>query len=143
VLDITGSMQEEINGTVRAIGQLIDGLGDKKSPVVGLVVFKDHVTVEAVTADMALLKKALGGLVAEGGGTCPEASVEAIEQVIPHLKPGSVIVFASDASPYADADIDGLAMKLKDKQIKLISLISGDCSDGPSAWNDVESELNN
>jgi tRNA G46 methylase TrmB len=69
--------------------------------------------------------------------------VEAIEQVIPHLKPGSVIVFASDASPYADADIDGLAKKLKDKQIKLISLISGDCSDGPSAWNDVESELNN
>ncbi len=140
VLDITGSMQEEINGSVRAISQLIDKLGNNAAPVIGLVVFKDSVTVQAVTSDLALLKKTLSGLVAEGGGTCPEASVEAIDRIIPHLKQGGAVIFASDAAPYEDADIDGLAAKLKAKQIKLTSLLSGNCSN-IDAWNDIATEL--
>ena len=139
VIDITGSMQEEINATTKAIQKYIKDNVDANSTI-ALVTFKDEVTVSAVTTNLSLLEETLAALEAEGGGTCPEASVEAIDAVIPHVKEGGIIIFASDASPYDDADIQALAEKLVKKKIKLVSVITGDCSDGEKSWNDVAAE---
>ncbi|MCV6639288.1 carboxypeptidase regulatory-like domain-containing protein [Candidatus Albibeggiatoa sp. nov. NOAA] len=135
VLDITGSMGEELNATVKAIEQVIDAdLADV--PTIALITFKDEVIVRAATGNLSLLKDTLRGLEAEGGGTCPEASVEALDTVIAHVAEGGTIIFASDASPYDDADVDALVAKLKARNIKLVSIISGDCSNAANAWND-------
>jgi hypothetical protein len=140
VLDITGSMQSEINATVRAISQAIEALADSgASPLVALVVFKDEVWVKAITSDLNLIRRELSKLEAEGGAHCPEASVEAIDRVIPHVKPGGTIIFATDASPYPDSDIAGLGTKIKERDIRIISILSGDCSEG-KAWNDLALE---
>jgi len=40
-----------------------------------LITFKDEVTVKAFTKDMNVLLKVIDTLKAEGGGTCPKASM--------------------------------------------------------------------
>jgi uncharacterized repeat protein (TIGR01451 family) len=140
VLDITGSMQSEINATVRAISGAIDALAATgAAPLVALVLFKDEVWVKAISNDLSLIRKELSKLEAEGGGHCPEASVEAIDRIIPHIKSGGTIIFATDSSPYPDSNIDALATKIEERGIHIYSLLSGDCSDG-KAWNDLELE---
>ncbi|RKZ51486.1 MAG: hypothetical protein DRQ99_33160, partial [Candidatus Parabeggiatoa sp. nov. 3] len=47
---------------------------------------------------------------------------------VPHTKEGGDILFASDAAPYADADIEKLMALLKGKGIRLNAMITGDCS---------------
>ncbi|OUD14401.1 carboxypeptidase regulatory-like domain-containing protein [Thioflexithrix psekupsensis] len=142
VLDTTGSMQNEMSATVNALKEMlieVDNLKLPVSPLVAFIGFKDEVVVHAVTSDLNLLASTLSKIKVEGGGTCPEASVEALIKVIPHVKRGGYIVFATDASPYSDADIEQLADLLAEKEITLISLLSGDCVDGTS-WNDIAIE---
>ena len=93
-----------------------------------LVTFRDEVKVEALTYDLEVLLSAVEKLKAEGGGTCPEASVEALEIAIAHTKENGSILFATDASPYPDADVNNLLEKLREKAIKINALILGDCS---------------
>ncbi|OQW92069.1 MAG: hypothetical protein BWK78_02775, partial [Thiotrichaceae bacterium IS1] len=57
VIDITGSMQGEIDGVKAALKQFIATVDASQSPTVALIVFKDVVTVKAFTKDLnALLK---------------------------------------------------------------------------------------
>jgi len=112
-------------------------------PQVALVEFKDNVTLRAFTNDMNALLKSVRSLTVEGGGLCPEASAEALNLAVSHTKQDGVIVFSTDASPYADADMAALAERIKEKGIVLKALVSGDCTDGQSSWNDVKSELAN
>lgn len=140
VLDITGSMGEELNAVITAIEKVI---AEQLSsvPSIALVTFKDEVIVRAATSNLELLKDALRDLEAEGGGMCPEASVEALDVVIPHVEEGGTIIFASDAAPYDDADVGALVDKLTERNIKLVTIISGDCSDAAKSWNDYGVEI--
>jgi uncharacterized repeat protein (TIGR01451 family) len=128
VIDVTGSMQEEINGVIKALTTFIGEIETSTAPLIALVTFRDDVQIKALTRDMDVLLGAVKKLKASGGGTCPEASVEALLIAIPHLKAGSEILFATDASPYTDADIEKVLELLRSKGIRLNAMITGDCS---------------
>jgi uncharacterized repeat protein (TIGR01451 family) len=137
VIDVTGSMQGEINGVIDALNKAIDVIKDSGStPLIGLVTFRDEddVKLQALTSDLDELLGVIGKLKASGGGTCNEASEQALNLVIPHVKPGGSILFATDASAYPDADVKAIIEQLRAKSISFNGMISGDCDDGNS-WN--------
>jgi tRNA G46 methylase TrmB len=53
---------------------------------------------------------------------------------VPHTKEGGYILFATDASPYADAEIEKVMALLRSKGIRFNAMITGDCSN-QSDWN--------
>jgi len=136
VIDVTGSMQGEINGIIKAMKEFINEIDPNNAPLIALVVFTDEVKVKAFTRDLNVLLSAIAKLQADGGGTCPEASVEALNIAIPHTKQGGNILFATDASPYADANIEAVIEGLRNKGIRFNSIITGDCSQ-PDSWNEL------
>jgi len=136
VIDVTGSMQEEINGVVKALKQFIAEIDPNNAPLIALVVFTDDVKIKAYTRDLTVLLGEIEKLKAAGGGTCPEASVEALLIAVPHTKEGGDILFATDASPYADADVEKVMALLRAKGIRFNAMITGDCSN-ESDWNQL------
>ena len=134
VIDVTGSMQQEINGVQKALKDFIAKIGSNESPLVALITFRDYVKVRAFTRDLNVLLDSVKKLGASGGETCPEASVEAMILAIEHLKDGGVILFTTDASPYADADIEKLGNLISGKDMNLITILTGDCTNQDS-WN--------
>ncbi|EDN71164.1 peptidase S8 and S53, subtilisin, kexin, sedolisin [Beggiatoa sp. PS] len=138
VIDITGSMQGEMNGVIKGLLDVIAEIGANNAPLIALVTFRDEdeVELQALTSDLEALVGVIKGLKASGGGTCNEASAEAISLVIPHVKKGGTILFATDASPYPDADIEALAQQLTENGIRFNPVITGDCTD-KSSWNNM------
>ncbi len=136
VIDVTGSMEKEMDGTKSAVNNFIKGLKaqNQDSPLTALVVFRDEVMVKAVTTDLSLVETAISKMEASGGGTCPEASVEALDVAITHVKEGGTIFFVTDASPYEDADIAGIMERMGTKGIIFNAIITGDCTNKDS-WN--------
>jgi hypothetical protein len=138
VLDTTHSMQGELKGVIAGLKQFIkDNIDPSLSPTIALIGFKDDVKVLAFTKDLPLLQTVIAGLKAEGGGLGPEASVEALNVALDHVKDNGVIFFSTEASPYDDADRDALAARLKTQQVKFNAVVSGDCGDKES-WNEVK-----
>jgi uncharacterized repeat protein (TIGR01451 family) len=136
VIDVTGSMREEINGIIDALKQFIAENDPNSAPLSALITFRDNVHVKAFTRDLNVLLSAVSELQVWGGGICQEAAVEALNIAIPHVKNGGKILFATDASPYHDADIDGVTEQLLSKGIRFNALLTGDCSD-KSSWNEL------
>jgi uncharacterized repeat protein (TIGR01451 family) len=136
VIDVTGSMQEEINGVIKALTEFTDNLDTGTAPLMALLTFGDEVKLAAFTRDLAVLKEAIADLTASGGGLCEEASVEALLVAIPHTKAGGDILFATDASPYDDADVEKVIELLRGKGIRFNAMITGDCS-MPESWNQL------
>jgi len=136
VIDVTGSMQQEINGVIRALKGFIAEIEPSKAPLIALIVFTDDVKIQAFTRDLDVLLGAVEKLKATGGGTCPEASIEALLIAVPHTKEGGEILFATDASPYADAEIEKVMALLRGKGIRFNAMITGDCSN-ESDWNQL------
>jgi len=136
VIDVTGSMQEEMNGAKAGIIDFVNAVNASNAqfPLSVLIVFRDEVTVTAVTKDMDILIDAIGDMAAAGGGMCPEASAEALEIAIRHVKAGGTIALVTDASPYEDADLAAISKALTDKAINFNPFVTGDCSDEES-WN--------
>ncbi|OQW91308.1 MAG: hypothetical protein BWK78_05005 [Thiotrichaceae bacterium IS1] len=138
VIDTTNSMQGEINGVIKAIKDFLAQQVDaSQSPLMVLVEFKDDVRVRAFTKDMTMMLKAVEGLKAEGGGLCPEASVEALNIALDHVKDNGVIFFTTDASPYDEANMKALLGRLQVSKVKLNAAVTGDCADKDS-WNEVK-----
>ncbi len=136
VIDVTGSMQEEINGIIKALKTFIAEREASTAPLMALLTFGDNVKLAAFTRDMDVLKGAIADLTASGGGLCEEASVEALLVAIPHTKVGGEILFATDASPYDDADVEKVMTLLRGKGIRFNAMITGDCSMQES-WNEL------
>lgn len=138
VIDDSGSMGMEIGDIVTALDNIISEIKSSgaQPPLVVLVTFKDEVRYRAFTQDMETLRKAVFNLKAKGGGNCPEASVPALELVIPHVKEGGSILFTTDAPPYENANVDGIITGLSSKGIRFNGIITGDC-DKESSWNNV------
>ncbi|MDM8559106.1 hypothetical protein [Candidatus Parabeggiatoa sp. HSG14] len=57
---------------------------------------------------------------------------------IPHVKTGADILFASDASPYPDANVDKVIELLRGKGIRFNAILTGDCTQKDS-WNELPS----
>jgi hypothetical protein len=138
LLDTTGSMQMELDGTIAAVKELLANLPTNQKLTMALVEFKDDVKVKAFTQDPQILINALEQLVVEGGGMCPEASAEALTIGLRHISNGGTILLITDASPYPDADLTGMADLIKQKSVRFNALISGDCaaSDSMNEGND-------
>ncbi len=134
VIDTTYSMAAEINGVIVALRNFIEKIDPSKAPLIVLVEFKDDVRFKAATRDLDILLGAVEDLKAEGGGTCPEASAEALTLAVEHLKDGGVILFTTDASPYADADLEKLGKLMSGKDMNLVTILTGDCSNQDD-WN--------
>jgi hypothetical protein len=49
---------------------------------------------------------------------------------------GGTLLFATDASPYDDADLAGLATLIGSKNMKFNAFITGDCTQKDS-WNEM------
>jgi Mg-chelatase subunit ChlD len=128
VIDTTNSMAPEINGVKAAIDKLIATVPAGQRPTMALVEFKDDVRVKAFTQDTEVMLGAVAKLVAEGGGTCPEASVEALEVALKHLRDGGTILLATDASPYPEANLEDLVKRIKSGNMTFDTIISGDCT---------------
>jgi uncharacterized repeat protein (TIGR01451 family) len=136
VIDVTGSMQEEMNGVIKALKEFIAEIDAETAPLMALVTFQDEVKIAAFTQDLNVLVSAIEQLQAKGGGTCPEASVEALLVAIPHTKAGGDILFSTDASPYADAEVEKVIELLRAKGIRFNAMITGDCSQ-ENSWNEL------
>jgi len=134
VIDTTNSMAAEINGVIVALRNFIEKIDPSKAPLIVLVEFKDDVRFKAATRDLDILLGAVEDLKAEGGGTCPEASAEALTLAVEHLKDGGVILFTTDASPYPDADLEKLGKLISGKDMNLVTILTGDCSNQDD-WN--------
>jgi len=128
VIDTTNSMSPEINGLKATLDTLIKDVPASQRPTMALIEFKDDVRVKAFTQDTEVMLGAVAKLVAEGGGTCPEASAEALEVALKHLKEGGTILLATDASPYPEANLENLTALIKSKNMKFNALITGDCT---------------
>jgi hypothetical protein len=125
LLDTTGSMQDEMD----AMTQAVEKVGIKPGTHVALVSFRDDVKLETLTSDRDELLKALKKLKADGGGECPEASAEALNLALDHIKPNGIIIFASDAPPYPGTDIEALKAKIVAKQANFIPILTkSDCA---------------
>jgi uncharacterized repeat protein (TIGR01451 family) len=128
VIDVTNSMQGEIDGIIKALKDFMAEIDPSTAPLAALVTFRDEVKINTFSHDMNVLLEAISKLTMSGGGTCAEASAEALNIAIPHTKIGGNILFASDASPYPDADINGLTEMMLSKGIRFNAMITGDCS---------------
>ena len=140
VLDTTQSMSEERNAVITALKTFIQEQMADATMQVALVEFKDDVKLKVFTSDMQVLLNAVEKLKVSGGGTCPEASVDALNLAVDHLKDSGIIFFTTDASPYEGADVDTLIGRIEGKGIQLTTVITGDCANGENSWNDVEAE---
>jgi len=116
VIDVTRSMQEEMNGVKKALTQFAAEFDASQFPLTALVVFRDDVTLKAVTTDVNLLEREIGKMKAAEGGACPEASFEALNVAITHVKKGGTIFLVTDASPYPDSDVAGAIKRLRDNE---------------------------
>ncbi|MDM8559101.1 vWA domain-containing protein [Candidatus Parabeggiatoa sp. HSG14] len=138
VIDVTDSMQEEMNSVINALTDFIGEIDTSTAPLMALLTFSDEVKVAAFTQDLTVLRGAIEDLTASGGGLCEEASIEALLVAIPHVKTSGDILFASDASPYPDANVDKVIELLRGKGIRFNAILTGDCTQKDS-WNELPS----
>jgi hypothetical protein len=137
VIDTTNSMQEEITGVTAALQKFIATVDSSQTPSAALITFKDDVKIEAFTQDMNVLQGAVAKLKAYGGGTCPEASAEALTLAVSHVKDGGTIFFSTDASPYEDASLEDVTRQIDEQGVKFHAIVSGDCATAGSG-NEVK-----
>lgn len=141
VMDTTHSMNEELNGTIKALQSFIQAqINAKTQPLISVIEFKDNVTLRAFTRNAQQVLDTIQQFKVGEGGLCQEASAEALELAANHTKAGGIIVLITDAAPYEGSDLNTIARNINNKQIKLNALISGDCttSSGQTSWNDVK-----
>jgi Ca-activated chloride channel family protein len=143
VLDVTGSMQEQIDGVRKGIGAFVRGLRQHKLDVrVGLTYFRDRIGPpanpenvpedpvaltfkdgEVFTEDPATFQREMENpkykLKADGGGDEPESSMDALAYASEQkFRPGAikVLLLITDASPH----IPDVRMKSLEETEKLL-----------------------
>jgi hypothetical protein len=139
-IDTTYSMNKFINGVIKGLEQFIkDSMKDPvTAPLTVLIEFKDDVRiVTPPTRDMNAVLAGLRSLKVGGGGTCPEASVEAFNLGADYLTDNGVLSIVTNAPPYPDANVDALKQRvtdMTDKGAKVYILYEPEC--------DVKSDVN-
>lgn len=133
VVDITGSMQNDINAVVEALTQIITDIetNGQNAPMVGLITFKDDIVSITTTDDLRQIIRELQAIKPSGGNErfyCPEASVQAIAKALELLNVGGEMFVVTDAAPHPDTDIDDTKDASNAKQIAPKFYLSGDCT---------------
>jgi len=137
VVDDTGSMSQEIgavrtvlSGFISTLNVLHQTLGTP-FPSVAIVTFKDDVTKRLVSKDPARLQSVVNGLVASGGGDCPESANAALLTAGRLLRRGGVAMLFTDADSRADGPNRVAVTSLyRARGARVFTLLSGTCS-GP------------
>jgi hypothetical protein len=135
VVDDTGSMGPEI-GAVRSIlsgfVSVIDAITSTTGlsfPTVAIVTFKDNVSNRIVSNDPARLQTVISGLVASGGGDCPEHANDALLAAGRILKKRGIALLFTDADSHpSGADRASVTTLYRAKGLTLSTLLSGTCS---------------
>lgn len=127
IIDDTGSMTEEIGGVRSSLTSHLGTFSANDCQAFQLTTFKDDVTERLPTTDLAAITSQVSGLTALGGGDCPEASVQALDQVRDKIKDGGRAFFATDASPQAGQNLSATIAALRGRGVRVDVLLSGDC----------------
>jgi hypothetical protein len=110
-------------------GELNQQFENAAKPVIALVSFRDSVKIEVISDDLNILLKALEKLEAKDGGLCPEASAQALDLALDHIKPNGLILFVTDAPPYEGTNIEALKAKIVAKQANFVPIVTtSDCA---------------
>ncbi len=140
VIDLTWSMNDELEGVIRQVKQYAEeGFANGTKPLIAIVSFRDDDDIKVVTAtrDLEILLQALNGLEAKDGGMCPEASADALVLGLNHLKSQGTLIFITDAPVYDDAEtlvtVEKIKAILSEKEVDFRPIISEmDCGEGSS-----------
>jgi hypothetical protein len=135
VIDDTGSMGPEI-GAVRtvlsgfvSVMNFITSTTGRSFPTVSIVTFKDNVAHRVMSNDPARLQSIIGGLVASGGGDCPEHANDALLAAGRVLKKRGVAILFTDADSHpSGADRNSVTTLYRSKGLTLTTLLSGTCT---------------
>ena len=135
-VDTTGSMTEEIQGVKDSLISWVAAAPADLCRAFQLTTFKDSVVESVPTTDPMVIRSEIGSLSASGGDACPEASLEAINQVKDKIRDGGQIVIATDASPYSGAQLGPTIESLVGRSISVHVMLSGDCAASEFRSND-------
>jgi hypothetical protein len=140
VIDITGSMSDEIDGVKQGLQDYIDEiqntLGPNDTPpTIELITFRDAPERVLTTDNLDAMRAAVDELSAEGGGDCPEPSADAVALAGEDIGPGGTIYGVTDASSDPGTDLAGTIDDLVNEGVTVDFSVDGDCSDDvePSA----------
>jgi len=131
VLDVTGSMSNEIGAVQAALVQYISDveanlLPGEDPPTVELITFVDAPTEVISSDDLDAVKAAVQAQFASGGGDTPEPSAQSLEFAAQSIAPGGTILLITDASSDAGTDLNGTIEALRAKGVTVNAEISGD-----------------
>jgi hypothetical protein len=140
VIDITGSMSDEIDGVKQGLQDYIDEIQNKLGPndtppTIELITFRDAPARVLTTDDLDAMRAAVDNLSADGGGDCPEPSADAVALAGEDIGPGGTIYGVTDAASDPGTDLEGTIQTLVDEGVSVDFSVTGDCSDDvePSA----------
>lgn len=147
VMDVTGSMYDEIEAMKQAMADVITYNENDSSRFVkyNVVTFQDDVQVRLSSKNPDAARAVIGSLFAGFGGACPEASVSALDSLPPLCPGGGQAILATDADPLEGRPrLEAAKARLRDKGIEVSVLLSGSCesflaapaeltADGPTA----------
>lgn len=130
-IDTTGSMGSVIEGVKGQVNRIIDsraGTSEEASQYV-LAPFNDpSVPTATVTENPTVFKSALAGLIASGGGDCPELSMTGAFRAVAAADKGAQVYLFTDASA-KDANVYGSVLDLANsKKSRLFFAVFGNCS---------------
>jgi hypothetical protein len=131
VLDVTGSMQPEIDAVEAALVEYITNLQnslspDETAPTIDLVTFRNYPVETISSNDLDAVKAAIQSQVAEGGGDIPEPSAQSLVFAANNIGPGATLLLITDAPSDAGTDLDGTIAQLRAMGDTVNADISGD-----------------
>ncbi len=144
VIDITGSMDNQIAAVQSALTQYIAGLNSQLSageaaPVIELITFVNDPTEVISSNDLIAVTNAVNAMHASGGGDFPEPSAQSLELAGQQIGAGGTILLVTDAPSDAGTDLTGTIAALRAKGVTVNAMISGDFSDHIQPSGDVSS----
>ncbi|EHN09244.1 cell surface receptor IPT/TIG domain protein [Patulibacter medicamentivorans] len=135
VVDTTKSMEDELLATVIGLHFALDDIAadaeakGKPFPRTAIVSFKDTPKVELISRDREALKTALGGLTADGGGPCPEASNAALLAAGRMMAKNGRAILATDADSLPDGpSAETVAQLFTSKGMRISAVLAGTCA---------------
>lgn len=130
-IDTTGSMGSIINGVKNQVNAIIDARANTPQQATQYVLapFGDpDVPAALVTENAGTFKSALAGLVANGGGDCPELSMQGLFNAVAAADSGAQVYLFTDASAKDAARMGSILDLATHKKSRVFAPLFGSCS---------------